>query len=195
MGCSNPHPHGQIWASDTLPEEPAKEDRYQADYLRQHGSPLLVDYARREEELQERVVVADEHWVAVVPYWATWPFETLLLPRRRHVSRLADLTGDERDHLADVLKRLLTRYDNLFATSFPYSMGWHGSPFHQAPRRALATARAFLSAPVAFRDRQEVHGRLRDAGRTAAGLDAGTGGDTTARTVRSTLPARVDPRL
>jgi UDPglucose--hexose-1-phosphate uridylyltransferase len=131
MGCSNPHPHGQIWASDTLPEEPALEDRCQADYLRQHGSPLLVDYARREEELQERVVVANEHWLAVVPYWATWPFETLLLPRRRHVLRLPELTGSERDQLADVLKRLLTRYDNLFATSFPYSMGWHGAPFHQ----------------------------------------------------------------
>jgi UDPglucose--hexose-1-phosphate uridylyltransferase len=131
MGCSNPHPHGQIWASDTLPEEAALEDRCQADYLRQHDSPLLVDYARREEELQERVVVANEDWLAVVPYWATWPFETLLLPRRRHVVRLAALTGGERDQLADVLKRLLTRYDNLFAASFPYSMGWHGAPFHQ----------------------------------------------------------------
>lgn len=131
MGCSNPHPHGQIWAGDALPEEAALEDRCQADYRQRYGSPLLVDYARREEELQERIVVANEHWLAVVPYWATWPFETLLLPRRRHVLRLADLTGDERDQLADALKRLLTRYDNLFTTSFPYSMGWHPAPFHQ----------------------------------------------------------------
>jgi len=130
MGCSNPHPHGQIWASDTLPEEAALEDGCQAEYLQRHGTPLLVDYARREEELGARIVVANEHWLAVVPYWATWPFETLLLPRR-HVLRLADLTGDERDQLADALKRLLTRYDNLFATSFPYSMGWHPAPFHQ----------------------------------------------------------------
>jgi UDPglucose--hexose-1-phosphate uridylyltransferase len=128
MGCSNPHPHGQIWASDTLPEEAASEDRHQAEYRRQTGSLLLVDYVRREVELQQRIVVANEHWVAVVPYWATWPFETLLLPRRRQVLQLADLTGDERDHLADALRRLLIRYDNLFATSFPYSMGWHGGP-------------------------------------------------------------------
>jgi UDPglucose--hexose-1-phosphate uridylyltransferase len=128
MGCSNPHPHSQIWASDTLPEEAASEDQHQAEYRRRFGSPLLVDYLRRELELHERIVVANEHWAAVVPYWATWPFETLLLPRRRQILQLADLTSDERDHLADALRRLLIRYDNLFATSFPYSMGWHGSP-------------------------------------------------------------------
>jgi UDPglucose--hexose-1-phosphate uridylyltransferase len=128
MGCSNPHPHGQIWASDSLPNEPAKEERQQAEYFQQYGSPLLVDYVQRDLEQQQRIVVEDEHWVAVVPYWATWPFETLLLPRR-HVWRLPDLDEPERDSLARVLKRLLTKYDNLFETSFPYSMGWHGAPY------------------------------------------------------------------
>lgn len=127
MGCSNPHPHGQIWASDSLPNEPAKEDRQQEAYWREHGSPLLVDYLSQEVAQQDRVVLATEHWVVVVPYWAVWPFETLLLPRRR-VWRLPELSEAERDDLAQVLKRFLTRYDNLFETSFPYSMGWHGAP-------------------------------------------------------------------
>jgi len=128
MGCSNPHPHGQVWASDSLPNEPAKEDRQQAMYQSEYGAPLLLDYLQREVETGERIVVEDEHWVALVPYWATWPFETLLLPRR-HVARIDHLDNSERDNLAVILKRLLTRYDNLFETSFPYSMGWHGAPF------------------------------------------------------------------
>jgi UDPglucose--hexose-1-phosphate uridylyltransferase len=128
MGCSNPHPHGQIWASDSLPNEPAREDRRQAEYLARDGVPLLLDYLHKECDSGERTVVEDEHWVALVPYWATWPFETLLLPRR-HVTRMQDLQDEERDSLARTLKRLLTRYDNLFETSFPYSMGWHGAPF------------------------------------------------------------------
>jgi UDPglucose--hexose-1-phosphate uridylyltransferase len=107
MGCSNPHPHGQIWASDCLPDEPAKEERQQAQYFRAHGSPLLVDYLARELKQEERVVLEDDDWVVVVPYWAVWPFETLLVPRRRHIMSLADLTDDERDSLADLLKRLL----------------------------------------------------------------------------------------
>lgn len=127
MGCSNPHPHGQIWASDGLPNEPAKEDRQQAAFWQVRQTPLLVDYLQQELERQERVVLADEHWVVVVPYWATWPFEALLLPRR-HVLRLPDLTDAERDSLARVLKLFLTKYDNVFETSFPYSMGWHGAP-------------------------------------------------------------------
>ena len=127
MGCSNPHPHGQVWAGEALPNEPAKEERQQRDYFASHGSPLLVDYAKLETEQKERLVVKNAHWLAVVPYWAIWPYETLLLPRR-HVLRLPDLTDSERDALAEILKRLLTRYDNLFEISFPYSMGWHGAP-------------------------------------------------------------------
>ena len=128
MGCSNPHPHGQIWASDGLPNEIAKEERCQHSYFNAHTSPLLVDYARHEQEAGERVVASNEFWLAVVPFWAVWPFETLLLPTRR-VARLQDLDDRQRDALSDILRRLLTRYDNLFETSFPYSMGWHGAPF------------------------------------------------------------------
>ncbi len=127
MGSSNPHPHGQIWGSDLLPNEPTKEERQQRAFFQEHASPLLVDYAALEAEQRERVVVENEHWLTVVPYWAVWPFETLLLPRR-HVLRLPDLNSVERDALASALKRLLTRYDNLFEVSFPYSMGWHGAP-------------------------------------------------------------------
>jgi UDPglucose--hexose-1-phosphate uridylyltransferase len=128
MGCSNPHPHGQIWASDFLPTFAEREDLHQRQYLEQHGSVLLVDYLVRELEMQDRLVAYNDHWVALVPFWATWPFETLILPRRR-VQSLSDLASTERDGLANVLKRLLVRYDNLFQISFPYTMGWHGAPF------------------------------------------------------------------
>ena len=132
MGASNPHPHGQIWAVDTLPNEPAREEQQQRVYWDEHGRPLLLDYAQLEAVRRERVVVANKHWLAVVPFWAVWPFETLLLPRR-HVLHLPDLTPDERDALTGALKQLLTRYDNLFQISFPYSMGWHGAPAGPAP--------------------------------------------------------------
>ncbi|MEM7113868.1 MAG: UDP-glucose--hexose-1-phosphate uridylyltransferase [Chloroflexota bacterium] len=127
MGSSNPHPHGQIWAQTILPNEARKENERQQAYWERENRPLLLDYAQLEIEQQERIVVMNDHWLAVVPYWAVWPFETLLLPRR-HVAHLPDLTNIERDALADILKRLLTKYDNLFETSFPYSMGWHGAP-------------------------------------------------------------------
>jgi len=127
MGCSNSHPHGQVWAGSSFPNEAAAEDRRQQLYFEKRGATLLTDVARREGELGSRLVVQNEHWIAVVPFWAVWPFETLVLPRR-HVLRLPDLAAPERDSLADLLKRLLTRYDNLFEVSFPYSMGWHGAP-------------------------------------------------------------------
>jgi UDPglucose--hexose-1-phosphate uridylyltransferase len=127
MGCSNPHPHGQIWAGNFLPRLVAPEDRCQRQYFDTHGRRLLLDYAEAELQRQIRVIEANPHWVMVVPYWAVWPFESLLLPRR-HVQRLPELTAEERRSLADILKRSLTRYDNLFETSFPYSMGWHGAP-------------------------------------------------------------------
>ncbi|HWW01232.1 MAG TPA: UDP-glucose--hexose-1-phosphate uridylyltransferase [Candidatus Acidoferrum sp.] len=127
MGCSNPHPHGQVWAGSALPNEPAAEDRQQRRYFEQAGSPLLLHAAEREVQNGSRVVAQNEHWVVLVPFWALWPFETLLLPRR-HVLRLPDLSETERDSLADILRRLLIRYDNLFEVSFPYSMGWHGAP-------------------------------------------------------------------
>ncbi len=128
MGSSIPHPHGQIWAGDYLPNEPAKEDHHQRAYYQTHGTNLLVDYAAQEAELGERVIVENADWLVIVPYWAMWPFETLLLPRQ-HVRRLPDLTDAQRDSLATILKQLLTRYDNLFEVEFPYSMGWHGAPY------------------------------------------------------------------
>jgi UDPglucose--hexose-1-phosphate uridylyltransferase len=127
MGCSNPHPHGQIWASNKIPNEAIKEDRQQLAYFQRHEIPLLVEYCDLETLQQERIVIQDKHWLAIVPFWAIWPFETILLPRR-HVMRLPDLSGRECDALAQILKRLLTKYDNLFSVSFPYSMGWHGAP-------------------------------------------------------------------
>jgi UDPglucose--hexose-1-phosphate uridylyltransferase len=127
MGCSNPHPHGQIWAGNFVPRFPAQEEDAQRDHLQAHGSPLLVDYLKSEEAARTRIVEANAQWVMLVPYWAVWPFELLLIPRR-HVLRLPDLNTEERAALAEILKRSLTRYDNLFETSFPYSMGWHGAP-------------------------------------------------------------------
>jgi len=132
MGCSNPHPHGQIWALNALPTEPAAEDRQQRAYFDAHGSPLLVDYAARERSLGQRVVYENDFFQAVVPYWATWPFETLITPRR-HVARLPDLSPAERRGLADLFSKALASYDQLFGVSFPYSMGWHGAPFDSDP--------------------------------------------------------------
>jgi UDPglucose--hexose-1-phosphate uridylyltransferase len=131
MGCSNPHPHGQIWATSFLPDLPATEDSQQRAYFAEHGRPMLLDVAEREAAAAERVVVATEYWLAVVPYWASWPFETLLLPRFP-VQRLEDLGPAQRADLALALQRLTTRYDNLFQCSFPYSMGWHGAPYSPA---------------------------------------------------------------
>ena len=127
MGSSNPHPHGQVWASHFLPSEPAKVDESQRQYFLEHGSPLLLDYAVAEHGDGARTVEENDHWLVVVPYWALWPFEMLLLPRR-HVRHLGELDTGEQQSLADILKRALTRYDNLFETSFPYSMGWHQAP-------------------------------------------------------------------
>ena len=128
MGSSNPHPHGQIWAENVLPNLPAKEDEKQAEYYQEHGSPLLLDYAQLESEKGERVVAENADWIVVVPYWAVWPFETLVMPKS-HILRMPDVTETQRDTLANILKTLLVKYDNLFEISFPYSMGWHGAPY------------------------------------------------------------------
>jgi UDPglucose--hexose-1-phosphate uridylyltransferase len=128
MGCSNPHPHGQIWATDHLPDEPALEDEHQRAHFAKKGEPLLWRYAQDELSDGTRTVVETEHWLAVVPYWASWPFETLLLPKAK-LARLTDLNPAQNADLALALGALTTRYDNLFACSFPYSMGWHGAPF------------------------------------------------------------------
>jgi len=127
MGSSNPHPHGQIWSTDFVPDEPAAETAAQLDHLRQTGCCLLCDYVKAERAAGERIVFENDYFIAVVPYWAVWPFEVLLVSRR-HLGAMPEFTADERDGLADALKRLTTRYDNLFETSFPYTMGFHQSP-------------------------------------------------------------------
>ncbi len=128
MGCSQPHPHGQIWATDHMPNEAVVEDRFQREYFLKNRRALLLDVVDREIRDGSRVVVLTEHWLAVVPFWATWPFETLLLPRFQ-VQQLQQLSVVQRQDLALALKQLTSRYDNLFQCSFPYSMGWHGAPY------------------------------------------------------------------
>jgi UDPglucose--hexose-1-phosphate uridylyltransferase len=130
MGASNPHPHGQIWSTDFVPDEPAAETIAQSDHLARTGHCLLCDYLAAEEAeaaAQGRIIFENEHFAAIVPWWATWPFEALLVSRR-HLGALPDLSESERDALADALKRLTTRFDNLFETSFPYTMGFHQTP-------------------------------------------------------------------
>ena len=127
MGCSNPHPHGQIWATDYIPEEVQREDGEQRAYFDRHGSSLLHDYAQRELESGERLVLRTEHWLVVVPYWATWPFETLLMPLEP-VPDLTALDASKRRDLGTAIGRLQKTYDRLFGVQFPYSMGWHYAP-------------------------------------------------------------------
>jgi len=127
MGASNPHPHGQIWATSFVPDEPAAEVKAQREHLALTGRCLLCEYLAAEETAGERVIFENEHFTALVPWWATWPFEVMLLSRR-HLGAMPELNDDERDGLADALKRLATRFDNLFETSFPYTMGFHQTP-------------------------------------------------------------------
>ncbi len=126
-GCSNPHPHGQIWASNHIPQLINDEDKNQQEYFNKHETPMLLRYAEDEIKHYERIICMNNDWVAVVPYWAAWPFETILLPRT-HITHMNVLDEEQKSSLADILKELTTRYDNLFETSFPYSMGWHGRP-------------------------------------------------------------------
>jgi len=127
MGCSNPHPHGQIWAQQSIPNETASESEHMSEYYARTGSSLLGDYLARELDARTRIVCENEGFVALVPFWAIWPFETMVISRRP-VQSLLELTEHERDDLADILKRLTTRYDNLFSTMFPYSAGIHQAP-------------------------------------------------------------------
>lgn len=127
MGCSNPHPHGQIWAQHTIPDEPSKEFRQFSNYLTEHHHCLLCDYLKKEQDLKERIVIENDHFVVLVPFWAVWPYETLLLSKR-HLGNFSELTENERDSLADIIHRITIRYDNIFNVSFPYSAGFHPSP-------------------------------------------------------------------
>ncbi len=127
MGASNPHPHGQVWATHSLPNEMASELASQTAYWHDKHTCLLCDYLKLERAAGERVVFANDHFTVLVPFWATWPFETMVLPHR-HVARMDDLTADEQRALAEALSAITVRYDNLFETSFPYSMGFHAAP-------------------------------------------------------------------
>lgn len=127
MGCSNPHPHGQIWASSSVPLELTKETTQQKNYFEQHGKSLLAAYLDVELQKRERIVMENEHFVALVPYWAVWPYETMIISKR-HVQTVAQFTAEEEMALAQILKQLTCKYDNLFNVSFPYSGGMHQAP-------------------------------------------------------------------
>jgi UDPglucose--hexose-1-phosphate uridylyltransferase len=182
MGCSNPHPHCQVWATSHVPVYPARKLAMQKAYFERHGRDLVGDYLERELAAGERIVCRNDHWVALVPFWAAWPFELMLVPVRC-APDLPSLTGAERDALADVLRRAGTRYDNLFRTSFPYSMGFHGRPtdggehpywrlhaVYFPPLLRSATVRKFLvgfeltAEPQRDLTAEDAASRLRDQG-------------------------------
>ncbi|MFD1185117.1 UDP-glucose--hexose-1-phosphate uridylyltransferase [Pontibacter rugosus] len=127
MGCSNPHPHGQIWAQSTVPAAPAQETKQQQAYFQEHGRSLLQDYVELELEEKERLLYQNEHFVVLVPFWAVWPFETMILPKK-HLQHIGQLGDDEKTAFADAIRQLTATYDRLFDISFPYSAGIHQSP-------------------------------------------------------------------
>ncbi|KAM7198841.1 galactose-1-phosphate uridylyltransferase [Rhypophila sp. PSN 637] len=184
MGCSNPHPHCQIWTTSTLPEEPGKELVQMAKYRQQHGRHLLGDYAKLEMDKKERIVWQNDGFLVVCPWWAIWPFEVLVIAKR-HVRALVDLTDEERLQFAEAIQEVTRRYDNLFETSFPYSSGIHQAPldcseveaeaswFHMhfyPPLLRSATVRKFLvgyelmAEPQRDITPEQAAGRLRDCG-------------------------------
>jgi UDPglucose--hexose-1-phosphate uridylyltransferase len=132
MGCSNPHPHSQIWATGHIPNEPAKEQLSQGEYFARNRRALLTDYLAEEKRRGERMIAEGSHFSALVPFWAVWPFEILVVAHRPS-AYLTDLTPEEITSLADVLRQVTTRYDNLFEISFPYSMGFHPAPADGKP--------------------------------------------------------------
>jgi UDPglucose--hexose-1-phosphate uridylyltransferase len=136
MGASNPHPHGQIWSTGFVPDEPAAETVAQREHLDRTGNCLLCDYVAAERNSGERMIFENGHFAALVPWWAVWPFEVLLVSRR-HVGAMPQFTPEEQEGLADALKRMTTRFDNLFETSFPYTMGFHQTPAAGAGKEAI----------------------------------------------------------
>lgn len=166
MGCSNPHPHGQVWAQQSIPQEALKKGTRQAAYWKDHGASLLGAYLDQELDLQERLVTSNADFVVLVPFWAVWPFETMIIPRR-HMQHIGQLTPGEKRNFAAVIKDLTMRYDALFQTSFPYSSGIHQSPtdggphpewhFHMSfypPLLRSATVKKFMVGYEMFADPQ-----------------------------------------
>ncbi|MBL6446673.1 UDP-glucose--hexose-1-phosphate uridylyltransferase [Fulvivirga sp. 29W222] len=127
MGCSNPHPHGQIWATENVPNEPAKEMVMQQQYFERHGRTLLGDYLNRELQKNERIVIETDHFVVLVPFWAVWPFETMIVSKRT-ISHMGEMSEEEREDFARALRQITQTYDGLFEVSFPYSSGIHQAP-------------------------------------------------------------------
>lgn len=156
MGCSNPHPHGQIWAQSSIPQEVVKKSTEQKNYWQKHKSSLLQDYLQQELIAKERIICTNEDFVALVPFWAVWPYEAMIIPRR-HFQNIGQLTSQEKHNFAAILKDLTQRFDKIFDTSFPYSSGIHQSPtdgneypewhFHMAfypPLLRSATVKKFM---------------------------------------------------
>lgn len=156
MGCSNPHPHGQIWAQSSIPQEIEKRTKSQDAYFEKHGTSLLGDYLEQELEAQERILLENDHFVALVPFWAVWPYETMIIARR-HFRSIEEMREEEKKSFAAILRALTIRYDNLFETSFPYSAGMQQRPvdgkeypgwhFHYAfypPLLRSATVKKFM---------------------------------------------------
>ncbi len=127
MGCSNPHPHGQIWAQRSIPQEVQKKNKKLKEYWDDNGSSLLGDYLKQELKLRERILIETEHFVALIPYWAVWPYEAMIIPRIQHINILSLNEAEKKDY-AKIIKALTTMYDNLFKISFPYSAGIHQAP-------------------------------------------------------------------
>jgi UDPglucose--hexose-1-phosphate uridylyltransferase len=166
MGCSNPHPHGQIWAQSHLPEESLKKGKNQLKHFKKHGKTLLSDYLSIELALKERILFENEHFVGLVPFWAIWPFETMLVPKRA-IARITELSEVEKDAFAAAYKQLTVLYDRLFECSFPYSAGIHQAPaddkkhpewhFHKVfypPLLRSATVKKFMVGYEMFADPQ-----------------------------------------
>lgn len=127
MGCSNPHPHGQIWSQRSIPSEVLKKGKHFKKYWDVNHRSLLQDYLEQELELDERIVVKNEHFIALVPYWAIWPYEVMILPKK-HLQHIGQINPEQEKAFASIIKELCIRYDNLFETSFPYSSGIHQQP-------------------------------------------------------------------
>lgn len=132
MGCSNPHPHCQIWAQDSIPVEVAKEQKHLSAYYDKYERTILSDYLSLELKKKERIVCSNISFVALVPYWAIWPFEIMVVSRRS-MSSITSMIEEEKMHFADIYKQVTVKYDNLFKTSFPYSMGIHQAPVDGRP--------------------------------------------------------------
>jgi UDPglucose--hexose-1-phosphate uridylyltransferase len=190
MGASNPHPHGQIWATRHLPNELEKETIRQGEYFLKHGRPLLVDYLNQELAHGERIIFANDDFCVLVPFWAVWPFETMILPRRR-IGGFDELSALEKSSLAETLSELTRRYDRLFGAPFPYSMGFHQKPTDGAlhrewqlhahfypPLLRSATVRKFmvgfemLGSPQRDMTPEAAAARLREAGDRRSEPDA-----------------------